>query len=215
MLIDMHNHTNVSSPCSLLTPEQLIENARERGLDAICVTEHMYIEGANVVQEIGRQMGFAVFRGVEARTELGDMLVYGYYQDIPEGIPLDELVWYVHEVGGVVFAAHPYYAAGGANLYAAMQARGLDLDTDWDKIEALRELDGVELVNGQVPAGTNAKANLLAARLGRLPGIAGSDAHAVDMIARAATYFEHNIETEDELVTSLKSGAYWPIRLRY
>ena len=45
-------------------------------MDAICVTEHLYVEGANVAQEIGRQVGFPVFRGVEARTDLGDMLVF-------------------------------------------------------------------------------------------------------------------------------------------
>lgn len=31
MLIDLHNHTNVSSPCSALRPEELIETAREKG----------------------------------------------------------------------------------------------------------------------------------------------------------------------------------------
>ena len=104
MLIDLHNHTKISSPCSLLSPEELIETAQAEGLDGICVTDHLYVEGANVAQELGRKMNFPVFRGVEARTSLGDMLVYGYYKDIPEGISLEDLCWYVHEVGGVVFA---------------------------------------------------------------------------------------------------------------
>ena len=151
MLIDLHNHTSVSSPCSLLSTEELIETARVSGLDGICITDHLLIEGAEVAQEYGRKVNFPVFRGVEARSLFGDMLVFGFYKDIPEGISLDDLCWYVHEVGGVLFAAHPFHTTGGANLYASIQEQGLDLETDWDKLGVLRQLDGVETVNGQVP----------------------------------------------------------------
>ena len=40
MLIDLHVHTNISSRCSSLMPEELVDKARELGLDAVCVTEH-------------------------------------------------------------------------------------------------------------------------------------------------------------------------------
>jgi len=210
----MHNHTNVSSPCSLLSPEELIEAARSRGLDAICVTEHLFIEGANVAQEIGRRMNFPVFRGVEARSEFGDMLVFGYYKDIPEGISLDNLCWCVHETGGLIFVAHPYHTKGGCNLYASMRGRGLDLDADWDKVRVLQILDGVEVINGQVDDETNEKARILAARL-NVPGIGGSDSHAADMIATAATRFEQPIRSDEELVEVLKNGRYRAMRLRH
>jgi predicted metal-dependent phosphoesterase TrpH len=212
VLIDMHNHTRVSSPCSLLSAQELIEAARARGLDAICVTEHLYVEGANVAQEIGRQVGFPVFRGVEARTDLGDMLVFGYYRDIPQGISLEELCRKVHQVGGLVFVAHPYHEAGGWNLVASMRARGLDLDTDWDKLPVLRELDGVEILNGQVADEINGQARLLAARLQR-PGIGGSDSHLVRMVGAAATRFEAWIQSEEQLIAALKSGRFEAIRL--
>jgi predicted metal-dependent phosphoesterase TrpH len=212
VLIDMHNHTRVSSPCSLLSAPELIEAARARGLDAICVTEHLYVEGANVAQEIGRQVGFPVFRGVEARTDLGDMLVFGYYRDIPQGISLEELCTKVHQVGGLVFVAHPYHEAGGWNLVASMRARGLDLDTDWDRLPVLKELDGVEILNGQVADEINGKARLLAARL-QLPGIGGSDSHLVRMVGAAATRFEAWIQSEEQLIAALKSGRFEAIRL--
>lgn len=212
MLIDMHNHTRVSSPCSLLSAQELIEAARARGLDAICVTEHLFVEGANVAQEIGRQVGFPVFRGVEARTDLGDMLVFGYYRDIPQGISLEELCTKVHQVGGLVFVAHPYHEAGGWNLLAGMRARGLDLDTDWDKLPVLKKLDGVEILNGQVSDDINGQARLLAARL-QLPGIGGSDSHLVRMVGAAATRFEAWIQSEEQLIAALKSGRFEAIRL--
>lgn len=214
MLIDMHNHTRISSPCSLLSAEELVETAQEKGLDGICVTEHLFIDGANIAQGIGHKMGFPVFRGVEAQSELGDMLVFGYYKDIPEGISLDDLCWYVHEVGGVVFVAHPYHTKGGCNLYGSMRERGLDLNADWNKVSVLRELDGVEVINGQISDKENEKARKLAAQQG-ICGIAGSDSHSIEMIAKAATMFKKSIYSDEELVDALKNGCYHTIRLRY
>ena len=213
MLIDMHNHTSVSSPCSVLSVEELIETARRAGIDGVCVTDHIYIEGANLAQEYGRKVNYPVFRGIEVRSQMGDMLVFGFHHDIPEGISLDDLCWYVHEVGGVVIAAHPFHTTGGANLYTAMQGLGMDLECDWDKLRVLRELDAIEGINGQVDEDVNAKAGLLAQFL-RKPTVGGSDAHSVDMVGTAATRFPHPISTDDELVQALKSGQYTPVRLR-
>jgi len=182
-------------------------------MDGVCVTEHLHIEGANVAQELGRKVEFPVFRGVEARTTMGDMLVFGYYKDIPEGISLEELCWYVHEVGGLIFVAHPYHAKGGWNLYASMRARGWDLDTDWDKPAVLKELDGVEIINGQVCNEKNCQARLLAARL-HLPGIGGSDSHSIKMVGAAATRFEERIQSEEQLIGALKSGRFEAVCVR-
>ena len=212
MLIDMHNHTTISSYCSGLSPGELIETARARGLDGVCVTEHLLIEGADATQALGRELGFPVFRGIEARTDLGDVLVFGYYRDIPEGISLDDLSAAVHDVGGLVFVAHPYHTTGGWNLYASMQSRGLDLDRDWHSVRALRELDGVEVINAQVDDERNERARQLAAKLD-VPGIAGSDSHAARMVARAATRFDRVIRTDEELVAALKSGRFEAVRL--
>lgn len=214
MLIDMHNHTNVSSPCSLLRPEELIETARARNLDGICVTDHLRIEGAEVAQELGRKMDFPVFRGIEARSAMGDMLVFGYYRDIPEGISLEDLCWYVHETGGVVFVAHPYHTRGGWNLFSSMRGRGLDLTEDWHKVKVLGELDGIETENGQVRKEINRQAQILA-EIAQKPGIGGSDSHSVKMVAKAATEFPRPIRSDQDLVDALKSGQYRPVRLRY
>ncbi|QTA89133.1 PHP domain-containing protein [Desulfonema magnum] len=213
MLIDMHNHTNVSSSCSVLSPEELIETARRMGLDAICVTEHLVIEGANITQEIGRKVGFPVFRGIEACSDLGDMLVFGYYKDIPDDIPLHDLCRYVHEAGGVVFAAHPY-RTGAWSLYTALQCQGKNLDLDWDRLKVLKALDGAEVINGNIDYEKNKKAQELAGRL-KIYGIGGSDAHFPDMIATAATEFTKLIQTDEALVEALKTGSYQAISLPY
>ena len=40
MRIDLHNHTTVHSPCSTMSPDRMMEAAKETGLDGICITEH-------------------------------------------------------------------------------------------------------------------------------------------------------------------------------
>jgi hypothetical protein len=212
VLIDLHTHTTVSSGCSIMSPEGLIDAARRRALDAVCVTDHFSIEGANVTQDLAREKDFPVFRAVEARTDWGDMLVFGYYQDIPEGISLQDLCWFVHEVGGLVFVAHPFHRGGGPSLTLSFEARGLDLETDWEQVGVLEELDGVETLNGNVSARDNGAARRLARRLG-VPGIGGSDAHAVGMVGSAATRFSSPIGSDAELVSALRDGEYAPVRL--
>ncbi len=207
MLIDMHNHTTVASPCSALTPVELIETARTLGLDAICVTDHQWIKGANAAQRTGQRLGFPVFRGVEARTDLGDMLLYGYYEDVPEDIALESLCPTVHRAGGLIFAAHPFHLSGGWNLYSAFRHRGRDLAREWDKIPILRELDGIEVINGGASVQANAHARDLADRLG-IPGIGGSDAHHLEGIGLAATEFPEPITSDEELLAALRRGRF-------
>jgi predicted metal-dependent phosphoesterase TrpH len=208
----MHNHTAVSSSCSRLSAEELIVEARLKHLDAVCVTEHAQMKGAELAQAIGRQMNFPVFKGIEARTDLGDMLIYGFYNDIPDGVPLDELCSRVTEAGGVIFAAHPFHTRGGWNLYTAVKQLGLNLEEDWKKLEVLKKLTGFEIINGNVDNETNSLARTLALNLG-LPGIAGSDAHARSMVGKAATRFRHIIRTESDLVQALKKGDFEAVRL--
>ncbi len=214
MLIDLHNHTEVSSSCSRLSPEELIEEARIRSLDAICVTEHGTLQGAEVARRIGEKLNFPVFRGIEARTDLGDMLVYGWHKDIPDGTPLAELCEQVIGCGGVIFAAHPFHTRGGWNLFTAVREMGFDLQKDWKRLVFLKQLTGIEIINGNVDEETNGLAHALATNLG-LPGIAGSDAHARHMVGKAATLFPKKITSETELVGALKSNAFEALRLRY
>lgn len=212
MLIDMHNHTNVSSPCSVLYPQELIEHAKMMKLDGICITDHHDIEGANVAQEIGRRVNFPVFRGIEASTDLGDMLVFGYYKAIPSNMPLQELLKMIHANGGLVFAAHPFHTSGGWSLYLALKKRGLDLGSQWNQVGLLESLDGFEVINGHL----SARVNKMAARLSfylKKVGIGGSDAHMLEDIARAATRFPGNIQTDAQLVVALKQGGYEPVYL--
>ena len=130
MLVDLHVHTAVSSPCSQIDPRLLVEVAAQVGLDAICVTEHEEIEGAEVARRLGEEAGFPVFRGVEVYTELGDMLVFGLYRPrFPLTTPFAELLRDVREAGGAIIPAHPCRGSHGFHHTLAVSYTHLTLPT--------------------------------------------------------------------------------------
>lgn len=212
MLIDLHNHTRHSSVCSLLSAQDLIERAMAVGLDGVCVTEHQVIEGANVAQKVGRRYGFPVFRGVEAHTTIGDILVYGYYYDIPEGTDGVELCRTVADAVGVAVMAHPFRSRVPA-LGRYLERQGLPLDENLVGRPELSGFTAIETLNSQCTGGESEKAQRLADILG-LPGVGGSDSHALHMVGRCATRFQAPIRSDEELVAALKSGQYKAVRLR-
>ncbi len=196
MKIDLHVHTNVSSPCSLIPPQRAIQWAIEVGLDGICVTEHDEIAGAQVTSKLGLELGFPVFRGIEIYTEFGDMLVYGLYRDAPGWkTPFADLLEMCREAGAVVVPAHSCRVTGELERVHGPER------ADW----LLRNVDAVETHNGGCTPGGNEAALELARRYG-LPGIGGSDAHHEFQLGRCYTLFQDEVRTDEELIAALKSG---------
>lgn len=198
MLVDLHVHTNVSSRCSSIQPEELVERARELGLDAVCVTEHSTYRGAQVNYEYAREQGFKVFRGMEVFTELGDMLVFGWEENIRYYLfPFADLK---HEVGkrnGVIIPAHPCRGVADARH---RQRHGM---TD----DLLESIFAIETRNGAMTRKSNDEAELLREAYD-LFGVGGSDAHHVSHIGRCVTLFEDEPDSEEELMEALRAGRY-------
>jgi len=196
MLVDMHVHTTVSSPCSFIDPESMIMWADRMGLDAVCVTEHDEIGGAQFAYELGRSRGFRVFRGVEVYTERGDVLVFGMLRDARSWqVPYEELLEEVHAAGGIVIPAHPWRGLGGLEDLLAKEGMR----------EMLSTCDALEVINGGTSRDHNAVA-AEAARLFGLPGVGGSDAHHLAQLGRALTEFERELESEEDLVREVRAG---------
>jgi len=196
MLIDMHVHTAVSSPCSRIDPRQLIYAAREMGLDAVCVTEHEEMEGARVACELGRELGFPVLRGVEVYTDCGDMLVFGLeVPSFPLQVPFEDLLRQVRVAGGLVIPAHP-----------CRSDRGFHDKLGRERAEfLLAHVDALEVKNGGNAEEANLRAEAVAREYG-IPGVGGSDAHFLMQLGRCLTVFERDIESEEDLVREVKAG---------
>jgi len=194
VLVDLHCHTQPLSTCSSLQPEDLVDLARARGLDAVCLAEHDRWWPPEDIQALSGRTRFVVLSAVELTTDMGHVLAFGLE---PAG-PLP--------TAGAAFAAA---SAQGALLFLAHPARDGLLRVDRHTVEYF---ESVEAINGSDSRLQNVAASGLA-RGFRLPGIGGSDCHSPLEVGRAATRFETKITSSADLVAALRSGAYEPVHL--
>lgn len=203
MYIDLHLHTTAYSPCSTMTPEQLMKAAKEAGLDGVCITEHNRIWKAEEAEALSEEYGLAVFRGVEVTTIGGDILVFGVEEDFHEGIwTAAKLKAKVDAAGGVAIAAHPFRGF----LVFGFGELQLDLQEAIDN-PTFHEVHGLEVCNSMVTEQENGFARQVAEELGLLM-VGGSDAHKPEAVGTCVTNFQDAIADDRELVEALRSRRY-------
>ena len=206
MKIDLHIHTSPLSACSYIDPQELIQEARRLQLDGICLTEHQVVWDPDEVDKLAGEAGISIFRGNEFTTNQGDILVFGFYEDIKELLIIQELREKVTAAGGYMIVAHPFR---GFKTFGIGQ---LQLTVEQAcKRKVLEFVDAVEVGNGKLSPEENNMARKVAEKLG-LPGTGGSDAHRVDEIGTWVTVFEKEIESEIELVQELHAGRFKAVR---
>lgn len=167
MLIDLHCHTKYSYDC-YLEPVDLIQRAKELGLDGICITEHCSYNASHYLFNLAQSDDFLILRGLEISTNMGHVLAYGVNDDSWNVWPgntyldIDGVLGNIHEAGGICVPAHPF--------------RGWD--SLGDAIFTIEGIDALETHNGSNTVDETRKATRAAAAL-NLPSIGGSDCHTV------------------------------------
>lgn len=195
MLIDLHCHSLPRSTCSALGPEEAVDLARERGLDAICFTEHDRWWPESERQALAKRTAFTILTAVELTTDRGHILAFG----LPDaGMALPTLA-----------IAHAEARKHGALLFLAHPARDGLLRIDREIVDAC---SSVEAINGSDSRLQNLAATGLAKGF-RLPGIGGSDAHIAAEVGRAATRFTRAVTDNASLLAALAVGAYEAVAL--
>ncbi len=210
MLIDLHTHSHPSSWDSFLSPDEVVDRTRQAGLDGVVLTEHDWAWEQADIDALAKRHNFLVLRGMEINTEDGHILVYGMHEYIFGVHRCHELARYVAERGGVMVAAHPYRRQHPWDWESeqewSMALERAALNPAYQLVQAM------ERVNGRGKLNENLFSHRLATTLG-LPGTAGSDSHANEDTGKAATYFERNIRTEQDLIEELRAGRCWPVDL--
>jgi len=202
MRIDLHIHTAPLSACSYIDPQELIQEARRFNLDGICLTEHQVVWDPDEVSQMAEAAGIRIFRGNEFTTNQGDILVFGYDEDIKELLIIQDLRDKVTAAGGYMIAAHPFR---GFKTFGIGQ---LQMTVEQAcKRKVLEFVDAVETGNGKLSPDENEMACKVAEKLG-LPGTGGSDAHRIDEIATWLTDFDKDIEDENDLLRELHAGRF-------
>ena len=193
----MHTHTSVFSTDSNLLPHDALVLAAERGLDGVMLTEHDVLWPADRTARLAEQVGIVVLPAVEVTTELGHVLVYGLTEPFPRITDSKRLRAYCDERNALMYLAHP------------ARDPGLRVPR-----EAMELFDGVEGLNGCDGPLQNQSASSRG-RTRPLPPIGGSDSHALHEVATAATEFDAEVKSLEDLMRALRSGEYRPLALPY
>lgn len=211
MLIDLHAHTYPKSDDSFVSVDELVDAARQHGLDGICLTEHDDFWPVDAARELTRRHGILVIPGAEINTDAGHVLVFGLHQYKFGMHKPSFLRQEADRHGAVLIAAHPYRRRFLADPGEDPTVRSEMLNRALDD-EMLRLFDAVESHNGR---GKETE-NLFSEDLRRglcLPGTGGSDTHYLRQMGTAATLFERRITSLDELVAELKAGRMRAVNL--
>ncbi len=194
MLIDLHIHEKTYSLGSRMSLEEIINEAKFKGLDAVCITDHENNDIKNKAEEISRKMNYPVFVGFEFLTSDGDIITLGIDEVPQEEMTAQEFIDLVDSKGGVCISAHPY----------RNNNRGLE-----DKLKIVNKLHGIEVFNGRTDDLNNKKAFDVAKEL-NIQGIGSSDAHSVENVGKFATLLPFKVESIDDLIKAIKSNKCKP-----
>lgn len=84
-LVDLHAHTHFSD--GVLSPTELVREAKESGLAGLAVTDHDTLGGVQEAQAAGRQYGLTIVPGVELSVSTGEEEVHvlGYFVSPDDG----------------------------------------------------------------------------------------------------------------------------------
>lgn len=211
MLIDLHIHTRPLSHDSLLTADDAIELARERGVGGICLTEHDFFWDGDEVRRLARHHNYPVIAGVELNTEDGHFVVFGLREWVYGMHRTSDLTALVRNEGGVIIAAHPYRRQLPFELLK---------EGDWSEAmeraaanPAYDHVTAMESLNGRGSERENAFATELCERLD-LRCVAASDSHEEKDVGVCATEFSRPVSSVDDLVTELQAGRFEPVMMR-
>ncbi|MHA1785507.1 MAG: PHP domain-containing protein [Candidatus Helarchaeota archaeon] len=202
MIIDLHIHTSPKSPCSSITPKQVVEEAKKIGLDGVCFVEHDMIWSKEDIDKICKETNFKIFNGYEISSLDGHFLAYGFTDVVEPFLEISEIHEIYKNQDGFLAVAHPFreFLVVGVDQTAATPE-------EESKKNLFKFVDGIEIMNGRVSKKANNFAKKVNSYL-KLKEIGGSDAHEIHEVGKVVTVFKNEINNQFELIDELKKGDY-------
>jgi len=187
---DLHIHSSASADGKCPVAE-VIAKAKERGLDAISITDHDTTEGAKEALAI-QNPGILIIPGIEVSTKQGHVLVLGTTKMFEAGKDALETIRAAKAQGCLTIIPHPYHRW--------RHAVGLH------SLEALREADAIEVFNSRYYIGL---ANNRAAKFAKkyhMPMTAGSDAHTCQFVGYGINIIDAEERTVPSILEAIRKG---------
>jgi predicted metal-dependent phosphoesterase TrpH len=211
MLIDMHTHSSGASDCCQLNAEEIVEAAKNIGVDGIILTNHYrasdckkFSSGQNYAEHYikechnaiahGERIGLKVFFGIEVTMTFAEgihLLIYGVKESFLRENPyifdlsLKELYELVHRNGGILVEGHPFRHDCPI------------LDTTY--------LDALEINCHPLYLNTHYKVLYDAAKKAGIMLTCGSDYHGDTYRPKCGAYFPDNVKTIEDIANFIKN----------
>jgi len=187
---DLHVHTTYSSD-SLITPKDLVYYSKKRGLNAVAVTDHNFLDGA---YKIAKETDFLIIPGMEVSSADGHIVALNVKEIIPRGFSAAETVARIHKAGGVAIACHPYVYFKGC----------LRENVNGD-------FDAIETINARAfPFKRSVRKAEEAAQRFHLSQVAGTDAHYGPQIGYGYTEIQVEEATPQAIADAIVAGKCTP-----
>ena len=200
MNIDLHVHTLKYSNCSKIDPEELFVHAKDLNVNGLVITEHNSIWNKDERMEFKQHIkDIKIFWGIEISAKSGiHYLVYfdidKYNLEFYENINDYTLFSNVHKIGGVIIPAHLFRFKMDIDFFSMFKSN----------------IDGLEIKSNNIDFEGMKKIEKLSKKL-KIPLIAGSDAHSMDIIGKFSTIFFSKINSEKDIVSAIKKGQCKPV----
>ena len=165
--VDLHLHSHYSHD-GRSSIAQIVERARECGLDRLALTDHNTAEGALEFLRVAPQLAIA---GEEAKTMEGEVIGLFITRRIPPFLRPEQALDLVHEMGGLTYIPHPL-------------DRNRSHFREHRLVELADRVDIIETYNPWCDAAANQAAARIAAELGKVTAT-GSDSHSVEELGRS------------------------------
>lgn len=188
MLVDMHLHESTYSLDSHINLEQIVTLARQKGLDAVCITDHDSMGLREYAAEYAKKVDFPIFVGVEYYSLQGDITAWGIDTFPDHRIDAQIFIDQVNAAGGFCVSCHPF----------RNNKRGLE-----ENLRRVHGLHGVEVLNGSADWEANRTALRFCRELG-LKAIGASDAHTTGQIGKYVTWLPEKVTTLADFVAQLR-----------
>ncbi len=192
--VDMHCHTRLSKD-SLNDPRKLAHVAAERGLGALCVTDHNGLANALALARMD-DLPIKIIPSEEVKSSEGEIIGYFLSELVPKGLTPEETVRRIKGQGGLVCVPHPFDTMRTASR----------LDTSaLDRLVQAGLIDILEVFNARAVNAADNERALAYAQEHNLAMSAGSDAHMLVEVGRAYAEIPP-FETPQEFLAGLRVG---------
>ena len=215
MKVEMHTHTNETSPCAKIGAKDILKLYKEAGYDVVVITDHyskwafdqrnartpdeinsQFLAGYKAAKKFSKKYGINVLLGCEVtlKESANDYLLYGvdenffYRHNFLYNLSIEDLSEICHAENILIVQAHPNRA------YCEPVNPAL--------------LDGAEVFNGNPRHNSNNDKTYAWAYEHDLIMTSGSDFHETEDLALGGIITEQDINSEQDLINTLLSGNY-------